>query len=182
MNSHPIAATKSIKSILQWASLQDKNDWYRRNLRTNSLLPDPDFSELFLPESYDRTIVFDSVEHIKRARSRITDESSFLEDSVFDFKYRDGRLLLYRFGETTFTCTPKDMTEGFFDEYDLPPWDLWVCFVPDIDPPDRYFAHYDGLLSWIPADLVDNVNSAVRASFEENIVWGDRFFELLDKL
>jgi hypothetical protein len=145
-------------------------------------LPDANFSTVFLPEAYDREIVFNAVERTKFARSKIIDEVHSGNDAGYNFKYGDGRLLMYRFGETTFTCTPKDITEGFFDEYDLPPWDLWVCFVPDIEPPDRYFSHYDGLLSWIPADLIDRVDSAVRASFEENIVWGDRFFELVDKL
>jgi hypothetical protein len=61
-----------------------------------------------------------------------------------------------------------DASGGFFDEYDLPPWELWVAYAtPQAD------VRYPGpaLIAWIPRALIEVVESGIAACPADCIAW-----------
>jgi hypothetical protein len=64
-----------------------------------------------------------SVEELVIRRSEIV--GSMSSDSI---AVGTGRLLKHFIGECTNTELPYLESGGFFDKWDLPPWDPWICF------------------------------------------------------
>ena len=52
-------------------------------------------------------------------------------------------------------------THGFFDSFNLPPWDTWISYV------------HEHLLAWVPSALVELVDGGIQVNAEQCIVWAD---------
>ncbi len=72
---------------------------------------------------------------------------------------RGGRLLLYVPSENMNDGASAMSSAGFFDDYDAPPWDLWVAFSAGI------------MLSWVPAQLIELAQSGIDANAGDCIRW-----------
>ena len=57
-------------------------------------------------------------------------------------------------------------SENFFDERDLPPWDLWIGYGQD--PADRGWK----LVAWVPAEWVDRAERGIRVNAYSCLEWG----------
>ncbi|MCH8839445.1 MAG: hypothetical protein IH831_01965 [Planctomycetes bacterium] len=134
-------------------------NWRKNQFRTAGLLPrtkKDEYNRIFGASTF-------AVEEARVVVLQTLENREKLTQVHFDNVQIEGRILRHNFRETTYTCTPKERTDGFFDELDLPPWDLWIAISNDADN--------DVLLSWIPQELVDLVDKGVRSSAEENIFW-----------
>ena len=75
-----------------------------------------------------------------------------------------GRILQIDLEGSFFDGVAKELTHGFFDEADLPPWDTWIRYHPVPSGPSR-------LQSWIPVALVESVERAVQAHMCNAFEW-----------
>lgn len=57
---------------------------------------------------------------------------------------------------------------GYFDSYELAPWDAWVSFAAEL-PPFPEQATY--IISWVPCRLLPAVQGAIDVAFLGNINW-----------
>jgi hypothetical protein len=79
--------------------------------------------------------------------------------------HRDGRVLLCEIDACFFDGVAKGVTEGFFDDGDLPPWDTWLAFRAAFG--DRSSV----LLSWVPHGYLGLVEKAVESHFCNAYSW-----------
>lgn len=152
----------SLQSAKKWVAMQTPS-WNEESFRSTVLLPDVG------RQVYERVLgaaTFASSE--ARSLVECVIENRKQQTAVHDVvEGAGGRLLRYNFCETTYSCTPRDETGGFFDELDLPPWDLWIAMAE---------GGADFLISWIPEELVQLADKGVKSSAEENILWLDARF------
>jgi len=64
-------------------------------------------------------------------------------------------------------------TDGFLDEYNIPPYDTWI----DFGEPNPKSRHPGGrfLVSWVPHEFVELANGGVEVNPEECIIWLDEY-------
>jgi hypothetical protein len=76
---------------------------------------------------------------------------------------QEGRLLIYYPAENVSDGASKYASNGFYDPFDAPPWDLWVS--------------YDSgeLISWVPNALVTLAQDGMDANIVDCIKWADSF-------
>lgn len=71
----------------------------------------------------------------------------------------EGRLLGFYPRETIFDGVSAEETGGFIDGTNTPPWDTWICMVDEL------------LISWVPPQMVEDVDLAIICNAEECIQW-----------
>lgn len=163
----------AVASARAWAAYQAPSAWRERNYRTSELQPPYDYNAIFSPGEFRRSIAIatEFIASVIANRADLVLASSRVT-SLEPSDVASGRLLRHNLGETTCTAVPKILTDGFFDSYDIPAWDTWIAFVHDIEFGSNSSVDY--LVSWIPPQLVEQVDEAVRTSFEENLLWLDK--------
>lgn len=72
-----------------------------------------------------------------------------------------GRLLLCEPEESVADGASEYATHGFFDLYDIPPWDTWVLYAEHI------------LISWVPPDFVSRVQKGIDINVVQCLRWSD---------
>ncbi len=154
----PSSLIEVSRSAQVWASICSDN-WRSIQFRTSDLFPqiekceyDRVFGSSTFSDGEAKSIVFQVIEN----RSTLT------QDKLNNVNL-DGRVLCHNFRETTYSCTAKLETAGFFDTLDIPPWDLWISMTGETS--------YEVLLSWVPQQLVELVDKGIKSSAEENIFW-----------
>jgi hypothetical protein len=158
----------NIELAAAWVSHQPIADWRSQAFRSAQLLPQGNYEATFAPQFVRPSVAAAFVDAvIKNRRSLIMRDR---EVSSSKTQSLDGRLLRHNFGETTYSLDPMQLSDGYFDRYDIPAWDTWIAYVNDLDGRDRPIEY---LLSWVPQMLIEQVDRAVKASFEENIMWLD---------
>jgi hypothetical protein len=79
-----------------------------------------------------------------------------------------GRLFAFMPDDTLFDGASEVATQGFFDFYNVPPWDTWVAYVRGAGR-DASYANY--LICWVPASLVELVEHGIAVNPEACISW-----------
>jgi hypothetical protein len=69
------------------------------------------------------------------------------------------RVLAFLPRDSLFHGSSPPQCDGFIDVDEIPPWGSWVLLVDEV------------LLSWVPAAMVDGVNSAIQCNAEGSIRW-----------
>src|SRR5277367_3594690 len=70
-----------------------------------------------------------------------------------------GRLLCYVPDENLSDGAARFASKGFFDDENVPAWDIWICFL-------------DGhLVSWVPPQLIELVTRGIDANPEGCVFW-----------
>ena len=88
-------------------------------------------------------------------------KSQPLREHVGSTRQLCGRLLLYVPSENVSDGTSRYASNGFFDAYDCPPWDLWLQYS------DRT------LISWVPEILFPLAQAGIDANPVESIRWAN---------
>ena len=88
-----------------------------------------------------------------------------LEDADADL-FERGRILLFLPRETLFDGAALESSQGFFDEWNIPPWDTWIWCrrLPD----DRVV-----LYSWVSPEFLRLAQQGVSVNPEQCIQWLD---------
>ena len=78
----------------------------------------------------------------------------------------EGKILAFNVHLTMFDSLGEGETGGFIDGCDTPPPELWI--------------HFDGeiLYSYIPAEFIEMVNSAIMVSMSESLEWKTDLIEI----
>jgi hypothetical protein len=101
-----------------------------------------------------------------------------LEERSGDGPYRDpapasgGRLLVHYPGLNLTDGAAELASDGFFDLWNLPPWDTWIAFGEQ-PTTARELSWATFLISWVPPQLVDHANLGVEINPEQCIAWLD---------
>jgi hypothetical protein len=150
------------QEVAQWAQAQPAS-WRNHAFRTDSLLSPTSKAEyevVFDPCSFSFEKAAQVLSVVVTNRRRHLWSLTRQSESLCPL---DGRCLEYNCQETTFSCTPQERTNGFFDELDIPSWDFWVGL--------RMCGSRAVLHSWIPTQFVTLANQGVVSSAEKNILW-----------
>ena len=152
------------QEVARWAQAQPAS-WHNHAFRTDSLLSPTskaEFEVVFDPCSFSFEKAAQVLSAVVTNRRRHLWSLTRKSESLCPL---DGRCLEYNCQETTFSCTPQERTNGFFDELDIPSWDFWVGL--------RMCGSRAVLQSWIPTQFVTLANQGVESSAEKNILWLD---------
>jgi len=89
----------------------------------------------------------------------------------------DGRILLYAPDQTLSDGGEQRDSLGFLDQHNLPAWDTWLYYIPFESAEcnkDRGWPQHGGfLVSWVPGELVELINHAMRVNYDYCFVWED---------
>jgi hypothetical protein len=129
------------------------------------------------------------VRFVVRRRTALLRQSR-LEGRIDPLSAGGGRLLVSAPNYTNHNALTSDLTDGFLDENDVPPWDAWVGCIegreerklpfprrfwpPTLDStlsgnaPDRSL-----LISWIPDAFIPAVDEAIDAECIGMLSWAD---------
>lgn len=83
-----------------------------------------------------------------------------------------GRLLICTGDSESVTDGASELvSQGFFDVWDLPPWDTWIAYISEPGA-SRSFRY---LLSWVPASAFDLVDEGIHFNPVDCIHWAADF-------
>jgi hypothetical protein len=113
---------------------------------------------------------------VPRLRQAIIDEvvskrRALLKEPLLDDPEKSpllekGRLLIYEPDENLYDGAAEAASEGFFDVDNIPPWDLWLMAVVEVQQrPNTY------LLAWIPPECVELTAAGIEVNPEHCIRW-----------
>lgn len=115
-------------------------------------------------------ITFSSVEELSQKRSEILS----LLNSGKNGPCYSGRILAFDVANTLGDGAAESESEGFFDISNRPAWDTWLMYVTDTPKKERRELFDSYLLSWVPYELIDIVQSAIDVNPEGCIEWADK--------
>ncbi len=98
----------------------------------------------------------EAVAEVVNRRSALVSRTSPEEDLAISM---NGRLLLYYPHENLMDGAAESFSNGFFDENNVPPWDIWVDFSEDT------------LVSWVPSVLIEAAQMGIDVKPEACIRW-----------
>lgn len=150
------------RDVAIWVLLH-RDAWRCGSFRSAVLLPnlvDDEYKRIFGSSTFSIDEAKAMISVVIENRKALVKQSLASSERVDTFV---GRFLQHNFQETTYSCTPQEETEGFFDSLDIPPWDFWVGI--------KTVGRQHFLYSWIPTPFVELVDRGVRCSAEENILW-----------
>jgi hypothetical protein len=124
-------------------------------LRSSKLKPADSIGSSYSEESKEQI-----VNGVIGLRSSLIKSQPFREHAIPASQLR-GRLLLYIPSENVSDGASRFASNGFFDAYDCPPWDLWIRYC------DRT------LISWVPEVLFPLAQPGIDANPVECIRWAD---------
>lgn len=64
-------------------------------------------------------------------------------------------------------------SSAFIDQDDSPPWDTWIFYSLD-DSEQHHDQKYSCLYSWVPNELVDMVNEAIKEDTYDCLIWAEQ--------
>ncbi len=158
-----------VSTAIAWAHTKQWEEWQASKFRTPHLCNTYIYGYPPSLSEYSPSRAGPVVAEVLSQRASALVRMNISIGNFYDL--RGGRLLRHNFGETTCTQTAQSITNGLFDEYDVPGWDTWAAFVHDTESADGALEPIEYLLCWIPPKLHDLVDQAINASMEENIIW-----------
>lgn len=161
-----------IRDAVRWYSDTVRHERTSTGLRSSELQPKYSFFEV--------SRMCQSVESVAKYQAALVGDVCLHRNVILRERHVQqsspkteimGRILVL----DTFSCTydglAADSTDGFFDDGDCPPWDLWIDYeITVAESPPR---NVRGLLSaWIPKEFFGIVEEAILVSGGEALSWG----------
>jgi hypothetical protein len=135
----------------------------RTDLRSRELMP-------WILESNPATIIY----FVAQARAyKLRDRGGGGEPFREPAPTGEGRLLVHYPGLNLVDGAAEVASEGFFDMWNLPPWDTWVAFGTQ-PTTERDRSEADFLICWVPPQLVELANLGIEVNPEQCIAWLDK--------
>ena len=118
------------------------------------------------------------------------------ERAVEDFNLKGGKLLGFSPELNLSDCAAYEASNGFFDPWNVPPWDTWVYFLDESnlfkldtnihtalkDVVTSNFFRGPTLISWVPSGLTSLVDRGINATPEMCIGWIEDLDTFKDRL
>lgn len=151
---------RSLAETRRWCATPDHLD-PRTSLRSHEIMPwifEPD------PEWI--------VHHVVRQRGYLLEERSRGGPYRDAAPSGDGRLLVHYPGLNLTDGAAEVASAGFFDIWNIPPWDTWVAYgTQPTGPREMSWAHF--LICWVPPQLVEDADRGILVNPERCIEWLD---------
>lgn len=80
-----------------------------------------------------------------------------------------GRLLVYFPDMNLADGAAEELSNGFFDVENTPPWDVWVALSTEPEVRDPNYRTY--LIAWVPSVLVELADEGIQVNPEGCICW-----------
>jgi hypothetical protein len=65
-----------------------------------------------------------------------------------------------------------ELSKGFYDEDDMPPWDTWLCYLEnDVHSHLGHIYQRQYLVSWVPPQFIELANIGVEGHFLDCMHW-----------
>lgn len=110
----------------------------------------------------------DAVCEVGNRRSWQARENSHQPVETFP-DFLEGRLMVY-FPDATLTDGVAELeSQGFFDGFNIPPWDTWVSYFDDQLPRTHGYSRY--LLAYVPQPLLMDAERGMVTNVEACIQW-----------
>jgi hypothetical protein len=139
------------------AGQKRKLDWKDANL----IVKDLDYSGFDTPEK--RFAVMDTL--AEQRADALRAENAYPDLSHPDFS--GGRLIINDFLNSDVCGMSIMQSEGFFDEYDIAPWDTWIGFAKG----ERTGA----LICWVPSEFIALVEGGIAVNPVDCISWATEY-------
>jgi hypothetical protein len=127
----------------------------RSQLRSPSLKPSIDIHEKFEEPPQEL-----AVREVIMRRSELLASQVGREELSVPAK-TEGSILIYMPNETVFDGASEAGSEGFFDDYDAPPWDTWFHY------------HKGKLFCWVPSVLIPLAQAGIDGNPVQCIEWAE---------
>lgn len=168
---------KQLRETIIWCLMNFSEDDKIYSLRTPPIPPEFKNYQLKYKDDEIFEIIHATVqekrEHMLRWNERYQ-EASQQYDANPD-KLAGGRLLMMCYCSTC-DGTSSIETSDFIDACDVPPWDTWVHLEPEPEPSYAPF-----LISWIPYQMINVVETAIAVNALEVIWWIEDVKNLIHK-
>ncbi len=159
----------SIEATQSWCRNRLDLDSLANSLRSLELKPSSEFWDLAESEERKAAIVSRLVDNRSRLLAR---RSAHIPSRM------SGRLLCYYQEVSLGDGFAGAASAGYLDPDEVPPWDTWV-FYSRVDFERHHRDKYSTLYSWVPEELVEFVDRAIREDSVECLVWGEKLEALL---
>lgn len=157
---------------------------YKKTLRSDELMPEwyteSSMSEHSLAQDVYKLSFVERIEVVENLASK---RASFLESkgsypASSAESLSNGKLFVHDFDGNASDGASAGASNFFLDNDNVPPWDLWLFYVPsevlDKDPAFSYsWTLSSFLIAWIPSEYLNIVESGLRVHAEGCIAWAD---------
>ncbi len=83
-----------------------------------------------------------------------------------------GRCLVFDTEQSLFDGSSSNVSGGFFDVNNAPPWDTWILYrIEDNNIPGKFNSWSSYLVTWVPVPMVDIVQDAIDVNPEQCLAW-----------
>lgn len=142
----------ALSETIAWAAPRIDASHPRWSLRSADLRPPNACKEEGNPGFFNCS---EFIQHVRTVRSSLISKQG-IRDSALD---SSGRLLIVDYAITNHNQLTEDLSNGFFDWADNPPWDLWVCEMSS------------KLVCWIPTVFVAVVEYSMSMECMGMLAW-----------
>lgn len=144
---------RGLTGAMSWLERRSQESTIQLTYRSPELAPHRDIVEDLPLSEIERTVR----NVVDRRHKLLTAGGKTIKD--WDSVLGHGRLIAFYPQQTLFDGAAALETDGLIDANNVPPWDLWACFVDDF------------LVSFIPDALVASFNCAVIVNPEQSLLW-----------
>ena len=153
---------RSLSEARNWCDTKVQMSEPTWSLRTMSLRPKLVLGDVFPAFSWDyESNLSEDIEVLAAQRAALLRQEH--SASASSAPQPKGRILVFYFRETLSCGGAWQVTSGYFDDWNMPPWDTWVASANLKDG--------ECLLSWVPEHFVDTVSAGIWANPEECLCW-----------
>ncbi len=158
---------------------------YKKTLRSEELRPEwyteVSMLKYALAQDVYKLPFSDRIEIVEVLSRKRVDflKSKDIYPSDNDAGLSSGKLFLHNFDGNASDGASAGVTNFFLDNDNVPPWDLWLFYIPDeVLVKDPFFAPQTWTLSsfliaWIPFEYLNLLNAGLRVHAEGCIQWAD---------
>jgi hypothetical protein len=163
---------QSLRDVAAWVEVQGIRDWRSGSLRDPRLRPEP---PLPVRDQSWATIVSTACTCVDDLAAK---RRALLGSQQRRLDLRGARILVCEWQQSMWDTLPGHVTQGFFDDDDLPPWDHWVDLVVDAEATRTLIEEngnsptpFWGLLAYVPRQLVDLADGGPLVSCTPCVYW-----------
>jgi len=135
-------------------------------------------SKELLSKQYDESIDSDTIQQVVSRRSELLGRSP-LTDVSADPQMVGTRILICDFASSDASEASAFDSDGYFDAFDVPPWDTWITFMRNPNSPRPWM---ECLISLVPLKCVDRVQSGINSNPCDVLYWASPVYNDSDSL
>lgn len=174
------AFSDSFSDAMAWHALKQSRHGAAGSARTDALKPSLSLFQVFRVPANETTrtgVYRDVVEEVVARRCQLVRQNKGVPTVLK--QEMGGRVLALDLSSTMYDSVAKEITNGYFDESDAPPWDTWLGLVVcgNAVAGDDLFPL---LLSWIPESDLELAQTGIEVCPSGCLSWVPDAARLID--